>query len=91
MALCPKCKAPVPTWTLLRQTNSSRFSCVGCGTRLRMNRGYWSVIGGLGGATVLLSRPLFKVGTAYGVGAVVGLIALAIYLTVVAPAVEDER
>lgn len=56
-----------------------------------MNRGYWSVIGGLGGATVLLSRPLFKVGTAYGVGAVVGLIALAIYLTVVAPAVEDER
>jgi len=90
MAACPKCKAPVSTWTLLRQTNFSKFSCVECGARLRMHRGYLSGIGALGGATLLISRLLYAIGPAYAWTAVVASIALALYLTIAAPAVEDD-
>jgi hypothetical protein len=55
-----------------------------------MHRGYWSAIGGLGTAIVFLGDPLFKMGTAYGVGLLVGVLALAIYLTIAAPAVNAD-
>jgi hypothetical protein len=53
-----------------------------------MHRGYWAAIGGLGGSAVLVARPLFKLGTFYGVVSIVALGAVAIYLAVSAPALE---
>jgi hypothetical protein len=53
-----------------------------------MHRGYWAAIGGLGGAAVLVTVPIFELGTFYGVGSIVAFVGVAIYLTISAPVLE---
>jgi hypothetical protein len=84
MAICPKCSAAVPIWTLVKQTNWSSFSCRGCGTRLHIPRRYTMAIAGLGGS-VLLFPWLFKTGTIYGIGGMAAMVVLVVLLTLKAP------
>lgn len=49
MAICPKCRKPIPIWKLLFLTNFTTITCPTCSAKLQANKRINTLIGGIGG------------------------------------------
>jgi hypothetical protein len=89
MARCPDCKTKIAAWRTWLQTNSTQLTCRECGAVLRMNRAWWTAIGGSGVVVgMLVIKPAFRSSPGLGIAAIVVVIGAVLWLSATVVPVE---
>jgi len=89
MARCPECETKIAAWRTWMQTNWTQLTCRQCGTRLRMNRTWWTAIGGSGSLVALLVfKPALQHSTGLGIAVIVATLGAVLWLAATVVPVE---